>query len=71
MEGVHLLSVATVDHPSLTNIQQGRQDDCMIQLEFGLQVDTSLFPHTDVYTVEGHIFTCNSVSDLFINSDCP
>ena len=40
VEGVQLLCMATVDCPSLTSIQQGRQDDCRVHLEFDLLSDT-------------------------------
>ena len=43
-----LHSRATVDHPGLIGIQQERQDNCMVCLEFGLQTDTASFPHNGV-----------------------
>ena len=40
--------MSTVDFPSLTNIQQGRQDYCILYIEFGMQYNNSSFPHWHV-----------------------
>ena len=45
VEGVQLLSKMTVDHPGFTDVQQGRLNDYIEHLAFGLETDTSSFPH--------------------------
>ena len=56
MEGVQLPSAAAVDCTSLIGIEQGRQDDCIVHLEFHLQSDISSLSHWHVICQRPHLY---------------
>ncbi|VDL92134.1 unnamed protein product [Schistocephalus solidus] len=53
MEIIKLSGLARVDGPGLRSVKECRQDDCLVHLQFDVQVNTVAIPHGGLQSAEG------------------
>ncbi|VDL87873.1 unnamed protein product [Schistocephalus solidus] len=68
MEVIQLPGLFRVDGPGLRSVNQCRQDDGLLHLQFGLQVNTVAFPHRGLQSAEGLTRFGNQLGNHVIDS---
>ncbi|VDL87319.1 unnamed protein product [Schistocephalus solidus] len=67
MKVIHLPGLVRVDSPGQRSIKKCRQDDCLVHLQFGVQVNTVAIPHRSLQPVEGLTSFGDPLGNLVIN----
>ncbi|VDL93501.1 unnamed protein product [Schistocephalus solidus] len=65
---IQLLSLLRVDCPGLCSIKRCRQDDGLLYLQFGVQVNTVAIPHGGLQPAEGLTGFGDPLGNLVIDS---
>ncbi|VDL90680.1 unnamed protein product [Schistocephalus solidus] len=68
MEVIHLPDMARVDGPGLCSVKECRQDDSLVNLQFGVQVNTVAIPDGGLQPAEGLTGFGDPLGNLFIHS---
>ncbi|VDL97798.1 unnamed protein product [Schistocephalus solidus] len=68
MEVIQLPGFIRVIGPGLRSVKEFRQDDGLVPLRFGVQVNTVAIPHGGLQTTEGLTSFGDPFSNLFFDS---
>ncbi|VDL85169.1 unnamed protein product [Schistocephalus solidus] len=68
MEVIQLPGLVRVDVPGLRSLKKRRQDDGLLQLQFGVQVNTLAIPHGGLQSAEGLTCIGDPLRNLVIDS---
>ncbi|VDL89697.1 unnamed protein product [Schistocephalus solidus] len=68
MEVIQLPDLVRVDGPGLRSAKECRQDDGLVHLQFGVQVNTTAIPHGGLQPAESLTGFGNPLGNLFIDS---